>query len=133
MGVLHSDTEFACRRDAGSTAYFVNVEDIERIKPTQLYDLLDGLPGIRRAPALTPDGWEWVPTVRPSRCVKTLVNGRLPSEQFRTWRVTDVIAVEYYDSYTKIPMGYRTYVETPGQEGCDLIIYWLRGAPLTGR
>lgn len=81
----------------------------------------------------TPDGLEWVPAVRPSRCLTTLVNGRPPREPYRTWTVKDVIAVEYYDAYAKIPMGYRTFVETPGDEGCDLIIYWLRGAPLTGR
>jgi hypothetical protein len=124
---------FACRRDAGSKGYFRNVEDIERIRPTQLYDFFDGLPGIRKVAANTRDGFEWVPAVRPSRCLRFLINGRPPRVPYGIWKVKDVIAVEHYDSYAKIPMGYRTFVETPGQEGCDLIIYWLRGAPLVGR
>lgn len=125
---------FACRRDAGSNAYFRNVEDLARIKPKDLYEVFEGLPGIRRVEAVGPDGLlEWAPGVRPSRCLVELENGRPPTLPFRLWTIKDIIAVEYYDAYFKIPNGYRTFVETPGKEGCDLIIYWLRGAPLIGR
>jgi hypothetical protein len=120
---------FACRRDAGSTGDFRNVEDLARIKPKQLYDVFDGLPGIRKVPGQGPDGLlEWKPGVRPSRCLVELENGRPPTLPFRLWTIKDIIAVEYYDAYNKIPMGYRTFVGD-----CDLIIYWLRGAPLIGR
>ncbi len=125
---------FACRRDAGSRGYFRNAEDIARLKPRHLYDALAGLPGIRQRAGRTPEGdFEWLPAVRPSRCVVSLENGRPPTMPFRMWTAKDIIAVEYYDEYNKIPMGYRTFVETPGREGCDLIIYWLRGASLIGR
>jgi hypothetical protein len=122
---------FACRRDAGSKGHFRNVEDVERLNPEHLYDLFAGLPGIRKVVSRTPgEPIRLLPGVRPSRCLRFLVNGRPPRQLIQ---VSQILAVEYYDGYNKIPMGYRTFVETPGREGCDLIVYWMRNAALIGR
>jgi hypothetical protein len=48
------------------------------------------------------------------------------------WRPIDVVAIEYYDDYAKVPVQYRSHVVLPGQPPCELVIYWLRGASRTG-
>jgi hypothetical protein len=117
---------FDCRRQAG-IGHFRDANELAALNPRQLLDLVRDLPGIRPLPGRAPDGtMEEVPGVRPSRCLKTLVNGRPEILARRWWSARDVIAVEYYDDWRKIPLDYRQIADTVS---CDLIVYWLTNAP----
>ena len=118
---------FLCRQQAG-IGHFRDAIELAALKPEQLLDVVRGLPGIRPRPGRAPDGtMEEQPGVRPSRCLKTLVNGR-PDWERRWWTAQDVIAVEYYDQWNKIPLSYRQIADNVS---CDLIIYWLTTARVT--
>jgi hypothetical protein len=115
---------FECRRQAG-VGYFRNAEELAALKPQHLHDLFRDLPGIRMGTGRDQNGLpEFLPTVRPSRCLKTLVNGR-PLFGTRWWSARDVIGIEYYDEWRKIPLDYRQIADTGS---CDLIVYWLNTA-----
>ncbi len=59
------------------------------------------------------------------RCAAYSLEGGLDM----VWRPLDVVAIEYYDDYRKVPARYRYHAFT--EEGvCELIIYWLRGADI---
>lgn len=118
---------FLCRRQAG-IGHFRDANELSALNPRQLLDLVRDLPGIRPQPGRAPDGtMEEVPGVRPSRCLKTLVNGRPDVTSRRWWSARDVIAVEYYDHWSKIPLDYRQIADNVS---CDLIVYWLTTAPI---
>jgi hypothetical protein len=118
---------FECRRQAG-IGYFRDANELAALKPEHLLDLVRDLPGIRPRSGRGPNGLiELEPGVRPSRCLKTLVNGRPDfSPVFRRWSARDVVALEYYDQWSKIPLDYRQIADNVS---CDLIVYWLRTAP----
>lgn len=117
---------FECRRQAG-IGYFRDANELAALNPEQLLDLARDLPGIRPGMRRGPAGLvEMVPWVRPSRCLKTLVNGRPEMQVFRWWTARDVVALEYYDQWSKIPLDYRQIADTGS---CDLIVYWLGTAP----
>jgi hypothetical protein len=119
---------FLCRQQAG-IGHFRDAIELAALKPEQLLDVVRGLPGIRPRPGRSPNGtMEEVPGVRPSRCLKTLVNGRPDIAPYRWWTARDVIAVEYYDQWNKIPLSYRQIADNVS---CDLIIYWLTTARIT--
>jgi hypothetical protein len=54
----------------------------------------------------------------------TLVNGRPPFVPLHHWHPDDVVAVEYYDDYRKIPLAFRQHMDGI----CDLAVYWLFNA-----
>jgi hypothetical protein len=118
---------FECRRQSG-IGHFRDANDIAALNPEQLFDLARDLPGIRQGTGRGPNGlMELVPWPRPSRCLKTLVNGRPDfSPVFRRWSARDVVALEYYDHWSKIPLDYRQIADNVS---CDLIVYWLTTAP----
>lgn len=128
---------FECRRLAG-VGMFRDAGEIRALRPEHWADMFDGMPGLRRVMVLGPNGREWRIEAQPSRCLKELWNGQPPMVLANdgyggfppdmVWRPIDVVAIEFYDAYAKIPARYRGYVETPGEEGCQLVIYWLRGA-----
>ena len=115
---------FECRRQAG-VGYFRDAGELAALGPRHLHDLFRDLPGIRIGMGRDQNGLpEFVPAVRPSRCLKELVNGRPPFGH-RWWSAQDVIGIEYYDEWRKIPLDYRQIADTGS---CELIVYWLRSA-----
>jgi hypothetical protein len=129
---------FECRRLAG-IGYFRDAGELRSMRPQHWADMFDGMPGVRRVMVNGPHGREWRVTVRESRCLVELWNGQraLPAEEGGfppdlIWRPIDVVAIEYYDDYAKVPVQYRSHVVLPGQPPCELVIYWLRGASRTG-
>ncbi len=118
---------FLCRRQAG-IGHFRDAHELAALEPEQLLDVVRGLPGIRPRSGRAPGGhMEEVPGVRPSRCLLTLVNGRPDISGRRWWTAKDVVAVEYYDHWSKIPLDYRQIADNVS---CDLIVYWLVTAPV---
>ncbi len=129
---------FECRRDAG-VGYFRDAGELRSMRPEHWADMFDGMPNLRRVMVNGPHGREWRIEPRPSRCLVELWNGQPPMKAVpiegvpdfppdMIWRPIDVVAIEYYDDYSKIPGRYRSYVLTPGSPPCELVIYWLRGA-----
>jgi len=117
---------FECRRQSG-IGYFRDANELAALDPEQLIDLARDLPGIRQGTGRGANGlMELVPWPRPSRCLKTLVNGRPDMQQLRWWTARDVVALEYYDEWRKIPLEYRQIADNVS---CDLIVYWLTTAP----
>ncbi len=113
---------FLCRRQAG-IGFFRDAHELAALKPEQLLDLVRDLPGIRPYPGRAPNGhMEMVPGVRPSRCLKVLVNGRPDISGRRWWTARDVVAIEYYDQWSKIPLDFRQIADNVS---CDLMVYWL--------
>ena len=128
---------FECRRMAGE-GMFRDAGQIRALRPEHWADMFDGMPGIRRIMTSGPLGPEWRIEARPSRCLMELWNGQRPMElpadglpgypPDLLWRPSDVVAIEYYDEYRKIPARYQYFVVRPGEQPCELVIYWLRGA-----
>ncbi len=115
---------FECRKQSG-VGYLRDADELSARRPEQLFDLLSDLPGIRPVTSRGPNGvQEMAPSVRPSRCLKMLVNGR-PEIAARWWTARDVVAVEYYNEWRHVPIAYRQIVDNVS---CDLIVYWLTTA-----
>ncbi len=120
---------FECRRQAG-VGYFRDAQELAALKPIHLHDLFRDLPGIRQGMGRGPGGLRgFVPNVRPSRCLRTLVNGRPPFGG-QWWTAKDVIGIEYYDSWQKVPVDFRQIADLGS---CDLIVYWLSNALVDDR
>lgn len=126
---------FECRRAAG-IGMFRDAGELRAMQPRYWAEMLDGMPGIRRAMTVGPYGLDWKVAAPPGRCIKELWNGQPPMtidvdapfkpDQF--WKPEDVVAIEYYDSGPKVPARYRQYFSWDTPLDCGLIIYWLRGA-----
>jgi hypothetical protein len=115
---------FECRKQSG-VGFLRDADALAARRPEQLFDLLSDLPGIRPVTSRGPNGvQEMAPSVRPSRCLKMLVNGR-PEIAARWWTARDVVAVEYYNEWRQVPLAYRQIVDNVS---CDLIVYWLTTA-----
>jgi hypothetical protein len=116
---------FECRKQSG-VGFLRDADELAARRPEQLFDLIGDLPGIRPVSSRGPNGIvEMAPSVRPSRCLKMLVNGR-PEIAARWWTARDVVAVEYYNEWRHVPLAYRQIVDNVS---CDLIVYWLTTAP----
>lgn len=126
---------FECRRGAG-IGMFRDAGELRALRPEHWADMFDGMPGIRRESRNGPYGREWRVTVPPSRCLVELWNGQprmdlgseAPFQPDEFWRPIDVIAIEFYDDYHKVPARYRGFAWPPFSQQCALVIYWLRGA-----
>jgi hypothetical protein len=126
---------FECRRAAGE-GVFRDAGELRALKPMHWADMFDGIPGMRRVMRMGPHGLEWRPAAPPSRCYNELFNGQPPMEAGpdlgykpdELWRPNDVVALEVYDEYSKVPVRYQRYAWPPFAPQCGLIIYWLRGA-----
>ncbi len=114
---------FDCRMQAG-VGYYRGPNELKALNAQQFLTLFHDFPGIRPQPGMTPMGMQWFPGVRPSRCMATLVNGRPPFVPLHHWHPDDVVAVEYYDDYRKIPLAFRQHMDGI----CDLAVYWLYNA-----
>jgi hypothetical protein len=127
---------FECRRDSG-IGYFRDAGELRAMRPRHWADMLDGMPGLRRRPNRI---GEWTVGPVPSRCLRALYNGQLPTWLAHDERVqdptlvpNDVVAIEYYAEYRDVPPQYQRYAWWPPIMGqpCGLIVYWLRGAEQT--
>lgn len=127
---------FECRRDSG-IGYFRDAGELRAMRPQHWADMLDGMPGLRRRPDAS--GLSWTVGPVPSRCLRALYNGQLPSWLSHDERVqdptltpNDVVAIEYYPDYRDVPPQYQRFAWWPPVLGqpCGLIVYWLRGAEL---
>ena len=133
---------FECRRRAG-VGFYRDAGEIRALRAQDMADLFDGVPSIRRVFVQQgPLGAELLPGVAPSRCLVRLWNGRReapvppafgpedrPFSPDRLWRPNDIVALEVYDKYDKVPERFRGDawpVDSP--QPCVLIVYWTRGA-----
>lgn len=58
----------------------------------------------------------------------TRANGA-PFQPDSYWLPKDVITIEYYDDYRKVPSEYSGLAwPIESRQGCRLIVYWLRGS-----
>lgn len=126
---------FECRRSAG-VGYYRDAAELRAINATFWADMFDGMPGVRRGMKLGPYGVDWQLEAPPGRCYVPLYNGQpemkvdgeTPFKPDAFWKPIDVVAIELYDDYEKVPAPYQAYAwPTMGQK-CGLVIYWLRGA-----
>lgn len=129
---------FECRRSAG-VGYYRDAAELRALNATYWADMFDGMPGVRRGMKKGPHGLDWRLEAPPGRCYVSLWNGqpemRVDGESsFKPdefWKPNDVVAIELYDDYEKVPAPYQAYAwPTMGQK-CGLVIYWLRGADRT--
>lgn len=125
---------FECRRASGE-GYFRDAGELRALKPRYWADMLDGIPGVRRSMVMGPHGLDIRPAAPPSRCFNELWNGQpalndptLGYQPDHLWKPNDVVAIEVYDEYVKVPARYRPYAWPPFQPQCGIIVYWLRGA-----
>lgn len=126
---------FECRRNIGVGVYRDEAE-LLALNPRNWADLVDGIPTLRRVDRVGPLGLDWVPAAMPSRCLRRLFNGQPEMEALGPglraddiWQPEDVVGIEYYDNIRKVPARYQPFAWPRGvSEGCDLIVYWLRGA-----
>lgn len=126
---------FECRRRAGQ-GYFRDAGEIRSLRPSAWADMLDGMPGLRRRPMMTPDGLDWRPGPPPSGCLVEIYNGEDPMFDGHVrkvpvdWLVTrDVVAIEYYRLYADVPEAFKRYAwPRTSTIPCSLIVYWLREA-----
>lgn len=138
---------FECRRRSG-IGVFRDSAEITALKPTYVADFLWGVTGLRRVSALnsvtleSTTGW---------RCLRTLIDGRLPVRGDGNLTVSDYRAVEFYDNADKAPEWYKYAAFEPpttrAQAGrartagqpmsdpsrmgrpCALVVYWTRFSP----
>jgi hypothetical protein len=131
---------FECRRNAG-LGLFRDAGELRALKATYWADQFDGMPGVRRTMRMGPYGLDWRLTAPLGRCYVSLWNGRsemkvdgeTPFHPDEFWKPNDVVAIELYDDFAKVPKPYQAYAwPTMGQK-CGLVIYWLRGADRTPR
>lgn len=116
---------FDCRVQAG-VGYYRNAAELKELNPQQFATMFHGFPGIRPQLVRSSYGNTWRPGVRPSRCLVEFVNGRPPLIELEWWNPEDVVSVEYYDEYRKIPQAFRRFMDGDGL--CDLVVYWLYNA-----
>lgn len=133
---------FECRRRAG-IGYFRDAGEIRALKPAFFADMLDGMPGLRRTLIQGPHGADVRPAVVPSKCLVQLWNGQPPMRLDAAmasgperlfppdliWLPKDIVAIEMYDEYRKVPQRYRGLAwPVDSSQPCTLLIYWTRGA-----
>lgn len=127
---------FECRRASGR-GLFRDAGELRALRPSAWSDMLDGMPALRRAPSMTPDGLDWRPTAPPGGCLLEIYNGEDPQFDGHVRRVPvshlvpqDVVAIEYYPKYQEVPEQFKRYAWPNGApQACALIVYWLRVAP----
>lgn len=120
---------FDCRRRAG-IGQFRGESEIAALRPIYWADMFDELPGFRRYPV--PDsllGRDWkVESTTGWRCLMEGWNGRHKTAADQAARPRDIVGVEHYDTYDKVPAAYKRLAWPTGQDKpCALIMYWTRG------
>jgi hypothetical protein len=120
---------FECRRRAG-IGQFRGESEIAALRPIYWADMFDELPGFRRYPvADSLLGRDWkVESTTGWRCLMEGWNGRHKTAADQAARPRDIVGVEHYDSYDKVPAAYKRLAWPTGQDKpCALVMYWTRG------
>jgi hypothetical protein len=132
---------FFCRRRVGK-GVFLTDDDIFDKNAREVGDVFRGVSGFRVE--LRPSIWGPLPTpisMKGSRCLNALVNGRLPSPTNQMPRFADeMIGVEIYVAPSDVPVEYQQYAwggagrQTSmyadhgghSSEHCSVAVYWTR-------
>jgi hypothetical protein len=135
---------FECRRRAGIGAFRDSAE-LADLKPVCAANMFQGMEGIRIVPAL---GCPRLESTKGWRCTKTLIDGRPPANGF-AYKMSDYVAVEFYDEEDKVPEWYKNYAFAEATQGvpthqtkkggdfiyrqpsrggrsCALLMYWTK-------
>lgn len=119
---------FECRRKAG-IGQFRGEAELRALRPMHWADMFEGLPGFRRAPFvnnLRQQDWT-VQSTTGWRCLMEGWNGRHRMAADELITPGDIVAVEHYDVYERVPEAYKRLAWPNGQDKpCALIMYWTR-------
>lgn len=121
---------FACRKRAG-VGQFRGEEEIAALRPYFWADMFEGLEGFRRTPVADPrmEGrrdWQ-IESTTGWRCLAEGWNGREKTAADELVRPKDIVAIEHYDVYEKVPAAYKRLAWPRDQEKpCALVMYWTR-------
>lgn len=126
---------FDCRRRAG-IGQFRSTEELAALRPRYWADMFEGLDGLKRIPMHRPnEDPDW--TVRSTTgwsCLKESWDGRDKSASDERLRPKDIVAIEHYELYEKVPAAYKRLAWPQGQtRPCALVIYWTRFADKADR
>ena len=120
---------FECRRRAG-IGQFRGADELAALRSYYWADMFDGLPGLRREIARDSTiGQDWrVASMTGWRCLMEGWNGRHRTAAEENIRPDQIVAIEHYDSYEKVPAAYKRLAWPNGQDKpCALVMYWTRG------
>lgn len=120
---------FECRRRAG-VGQFRGEAEIKALHPTYWADMFEGLTGFRRTPVPHPvHGRDWaIESTTGWRCLVEGWNGRQKTAADEVVMPADIVAIEHYEVYEKVPAAYKR-LAWPNSEDkpCALVMYWTRG------
>lgn len=119
---------YECRKRAG-IGQFRGEEELRALRPTYWADMFEGLEGFRRVPYRHPVlGQDWtVISTTGWRCLTEGWNGRHKMAADETVMPNDIVAVEHYEVYEKVPAAYKRLAWPNTQERpCALVMYWTR-------
>jgi hypothetical protein len=119
---------FECRRRAG-IGQFRGPEELAALHSYYWADMFEGLPGLRRTPIQdSVFGQDWtIQSTTGWRCVTEGWNGRHKMAADEGVRPQDIVAIEHYDLYEKVPAAYKRLAWPTGQDKpCALVMYWTR-------
>ncbi len=121
-------TGFECRRRAG-VGQFRGLEEIGALRPHFWADMFEGMPGFRNVQVPDPIlGMDWdVESTTGWRCLEAGWNGRERTANLENVRPADIVAIEHYDVYEKVPAAYKRLAWPNSQpRPCALVIYWTK-------
>ncbi len=119
---------YECRRRAG-IGQFRSADEIKALRPNYWADMFEGLPGFRRESYFNPIiGRDWtVASTTGWRCLAEGWNGRHKTAADERVMPEDIVAIEHYDVYEKVPAAYKRLAWPRDQEKpCALVMYWTR-------
>lgn len=120
---------FDCRRRAG-IGQFRGKEELAALRSYYWADMFEGLPGFRREIARDSTiGQDWrVASTTGWRCLMEGWNGRHRTAAEENIRPDQIVGVEHYETYEKVPAAYKRLAWPNGQDKpCALVMYWTRG------
>lgn len=121
---------YDCRRRAG-IGQFRSEAELAALRPEYWADMFEGLPGFRREPffdeRLQRQDWT-VQSTTGWRCLMEGWNGRHRTAADEIVTPRDIVAIEHYEVYEKVPAAYKRLAWPNGQDKpCALVMYWTRG------
>ena len=121
---------YDCRRRA-SIGQFRSAAELTALRPRFMADLFEGFDGLKRISTRDENGMpDW--TVRSTTgwsCLKESWDGRDKTAADSRMMPKDIVAIEYYELYEKVPSAYKRIAWPQGQtRPCALVIYWTKHA-----
>ncbi len=119
---------FECRRRAG-IGQFRGPEELAALRSYYWADMFEGMPGLRRQPGRDPViGQDWkVGSTTGWRCLMEGWNGRFKAANLENVRPDQIVAIEHYEVYEKVPAAYKRLAWPNGQDKpCALVVYWTK-------